>query len=51
MGFGEDRSSGLWLTVIQAPWVACWQCPVDHEVGQHLALDRMERHEIQLKLN
>jgi hypothetical protein len=20
VGFGEDRSSGLWLTVVQAPW-------------------------------
>jgi hypothetical protein len=38
MGSGEDRSSGLWLTDVRAPWVACWRHPADYEVGQHLAL-------------
>jgi hypothetical protein len=41
VGPGESRSSGLWPTAARAPWVACRWCPVDYEVGQHLAL--MER--------
>jgi hypothetical protein len=51
MGSHEARSSELWLTVIQAPWVASWWRPVDYEVGQHLALDRTTRYKIQLKLS
>jgi hypothetical protein len=41
VGSGEDQSSGPWLIDVKAHWVACWWRPVDYEVGQHLALDRM----------
>jgi hypothetical protein len=51
MGSHEARSSELWLTAIQAPWVASRWRPVDYEVSQHLALDRTTRYKIQLKLS
>jgi hypothetical protein len=33
VGSGEDWSSGLWLTDVRDPWLACWRRPVDYEVG------------------
>jgi hypothetical protein len=33
------------------PWVAWWWRPVGDEFGQHLALDRVARYEVQLKFS
>jgi hypothetical protein len=30
---GEDRSSGLYLTIVWVPWMARWRCPVRHKIS------------------
>jgi hypothetical protein len=51
MGPSEHQSFRLRCTVIHAPWVSWWWCPVHHEISKHITLDRMARDKVWLELN